>query len=76
MYGNVMCHCSIEGKIVRGSGAEVVRGHGFAAPPPGHQQHGHNPLLLQQQSPQRQQQAVSQYEETRKPIKERLGSCS
>ena len=55
----------VHSKILRSS---IVRGQGFAAPPPGHTL---NISPLQQQEAPRQQQAVSHFSQPRKPVKAR-----
>merc|ERR1712222_146544 len=58
-----LCASLVHSKILRSS---IVRGQGFAAPPPGHTL---NISPLQQQEAPRQQQAVSHFSQPRKPVK-------
>merc|ERR1712222_180042 len=58
-----LCASLVHSKILRSS---IVRGQGFAAPPPGHTR---NISPLQQQEAPRQQQAVSHFSQPRKPVK-------
>merc|ERR1712032_1032918 len=60
-----LCASLVHSKILRSS---IVRGQGFAAPPPGHTL---NISPLQQQEAPRQQQAVSHFSQPRKPVKAR-----
>merc|ERR1712222_63759 len=57
-----LCASLVHSKILRSS---IVRGQGFAAPPPGHTL---NISPLQQQEAPRQQQAVSHFSQPRKPV--------
>merc|ERR1711936_1028642 len=65
--------CSLaHSKILRNTEFEIVRGQGFAAPPPGHQSQSHQVLqeLLQQQhqDPPSHQHAVLHSSRPKKPI--------
>jgi len=64
--------CShVHSKIVRQSNSEIVRGQGFAAPPPGHQLQvqQHHVQHQQQQYPFHQQQSVKSSIRNKKPVK-------
>jgi len=68
-----ICCSFAHSKILRNPEFEIVRGQGFAAPPPGHQSQSHQVLqeLLQQQlqDPPRHQHAVTHSSRPKKPIR-------
>jgi len=62
-----ICCSLVHGKILQKPQVEIVRGQGFAAPPPGH--HHQNPLHSIQQHVSTHQQAVRHSNFLKKPIK-------
>merc|ERR1712027_5976 len=66
----VLCCSHVHNKIVRQPHVDIVRGQGFATPPPGHQlQVQQHHVQQQQQYPIHQQQTVKNFNRHKKPVK-------